>query len=194
MDFGNAGPPFVGSQLGFYFRISQNRLLSGCYGVKGRSRTPHDVDHHLPPFRTGTGSSFTKMADSTLNTPMRWTVVNDQLSFDWPSVCRWFYARSLYRHSERVFLACLGRAASKVDGLCAVSIAQLADECGVPSDQARRAFAELTALGLLSVLSGPDPSDHQLDNFQLLLEVRLPMNPTDVPPSKARPGALATSA
>ena len=133
------------------------------------------------------------MEDSTPNSPIRWTVVNDQLSFDWPSVCRWFYARNLYRNSERVFLACLGRAASRADGLCAVSIAQLAEECVIPSDQARRAFAELTALGLLSVLSGPDPSDRRSHDVQLFLEVRLPMHPTEVAPSKPRPGALPTS-
>lgn len=105
---------------------------------------------------------------------MRWAVVNSQSSFDWPAVCRWFYSRPLYRHSERVYLACLGRAAGRTDGLCVVTIAQLAEECVLPSDQARRAFSELTALGLLSVISGPDPSDRQSSHEQLCLEVRLP--------------------
>jgi hypothetical protein len=124
---------------------------------------------------------------------MRWTVVNDQLSFDWPSVCRWFYARNLYRNSERVFLACLGRAASRADGQCTVTMAQLSDECVLPSDQAQRAFAELTSLGLLSVMASPDPSDRQSYGSPLCLEVRLPMQLADTARRESRAGELPTS-
>jgi hypothetical protein len=157
-----------------------------------RSIPPHDSDDNLSPHADQLRELVHQMAESSSNSPMRWTVVNDRLSFDWPAVCRWFYSRNLYRYSDRVYLACLGRAARRADGMCAVSIAQLADECVLPSDQARRAFAELTAHGLLSVISGPDPSDRQSHGVQLCLEVRLPLHPADTTPSNPRADELVS--
>ena len=131
------------------------------------------------------------MTESTFNSRMQWTVVSNRTPLHWPAVCRWFYARPLYRHSERVYLACLSRAADRADGLCEVTFAELIEDCVLPGDQVRRAFSELTTLGMLSVLSSPDPSGRQSNDDQLCLEVRLPKQLTDTIQGESRSGDVA---